>query len=121
MLEKSELIPVSRVENVEELVDEFGYKVGKLPSTYLVMLLGAPFKCVAAWDVIEEKIQKEIGYVETSVHFKRGEDYFSAKYLVQFANLFCLFSRYLGWLESDWRRSKGTSCGVVELLSKSRT
>ncbi|RVW93056.1 hypothetical protein CK203_032813 [Vitis vinifera] len=67
MLEKSELIPVSRVENVEELVDEFGYKVGKLPSTYLGMLLGAPFKCVAAWDGIEEKIQKEIGYVETSI------------------------------------------------------
>ena len=32
-LEKSELIQVGRVENVEELVDEFGYKVGNLPST----------------------------------------------------------------------------------------
>ncbi|RVW30374.1 putative LRR receptor-like serine/threonine-protein kinase [Vitis vinifera] len=38
-LEKSELISVGRVENVEELADEFGYKVGRLPSTYLGMPL----------------------------------------------------------------------------------
>ena len=49
-LEKSELIPVGRVENVEELADEFSYKVGKLPSTYLGMSLGAPFKSVVAWE-----------------------------------------------------------------------
>ncbi|RVW70344.1 hypothetical protein CK203_048761 [Vitis vinifera] len=59
-LEKSELIPVDRVENVDELADEFGYKVGKLPSTYLGMLLGAPFKCVAAWDGIEERFRKKL-------------------------------------------------------------
>ncbi|RVW52803.1 hypothetical protein CK203_076616 [Vitis vinifera] len=34
----------AEVENVEELADEFGYKVRKLPSTYLGMPLGAPFK-----------------------------------------------------------------------------
>ena len=45
-LEKSELIPVGRVENMEELADDFGYKVGNLPSTYLGMLLGGPFKSV---------------------------------------------------------------------------
>ena len=55
-LEKSELIPIGRVENVEELVDEFSYKVGNLPSTYLGMPLGAPFKSVGAWDGIEERI-----------------------------------------------------------------
>ena len=49
-LEKSELIPVGRVENVEELAEEFGYKVGRLPSTYLGMSLGAPFKSVVAWE-----------------------------------------------------------------------
>ncbi|RVW49097.1 hypothetical protein CK203_084438 [Vitis vinifera] len=45
-LEKSELIPVGRVENMEELADDFGYKVGNLPSTYLGMPLGGPFKSV---------------------------------------------------------------------------
>ncbi|RVW85897.1 putative mitochondrial protein [Vitis vinifera] len=59
-LEKSELIPVGRVENVDELADEFGYKVGKLPSTYLGMPLGAPFKSVAAWDGIEERFRKKL-------------------------------------------------------------
>ncbi|RVW37121.1 Transposon TX1 uncharacterized 149 kDa protein [Vitis vinifera] len=49
-LEKSELIPVGRVENVEELADGFGYKVGNLPSTYLGMPLGAPFKSIGVWD-----------------------------------------------------------------------
>ena len=32
-LDKSELISVGRVENVKELAEEFGYKVGRLPST----------------------------------------------------------------------------------------
>ncbi|RVW99876.1 LINE-1 reverse transcriptase-like [Vitis vinifera] len=59
-LEKSELIPVGRVENVDELADEFGYRVGKLPSTYLGMPLGAPFKSVAAWDGIEERFKKKL-------------------------------------------------------------
>ncbi|RVW29085.1 LINE-1 reverse transcriptase-like [Vitis vinifera] len=59
-LEKSELIPVGRVENVDELADEFGYKVGKLPSTYLGMPLGAPFKCVATRDGIEERFRKKL-------------------------------------------------------------
>ena len=51
-LEKNELIPVGRVENMEELAEEFSYKVGRLPSTYLGMSLDAPFKSVAAWDGI---------------------------------------------------------------------
>ena len=45
---------------MEELADEFGYKVGKLPSTYLGMPLGAPFKSVAAWDGIEERFRKRL-------------------------------------------------------------
>ncbi|KAL6331982.1 hypothetical protein AAG906_020335 [Vitis piasezkii] len=34
--------------------------VGKLPSTYLGMPLGAPFKSVAAWDGIEERFRKKL-------------------------------------------------------------
>ncbi|RVW47335.1 putative ribonuclease H protein [Vitis vinifera] len=33
---------------------------GKLPSTYLGMPLGAPFKSVAAWDGIEERFRKKL-------------------------------------------------------------
>ncbi|RVW61463.1 putative ribonuclease H protein [Vitis vinifera] len=59
-MEKSELIPVGRVENVGELADEFGYKVGNLPSTYLGMPLGAPFKSSGVWDGIEERFKKRL-------------------------------------------------------------
>ena len=71
-LEKSELIPVGRVENVDELADEFGYRVGKLPSTYLGMPLGALFKSVAAWDGIEERFKKKLAMWKRQYISKRG-------------------------------------------------
>ncbi|RVX09442.1 hypothetical protein CK203_015286 [Vitis vinifera] len=40
-LEKSELIPVGRVENIDDLAMKFGCRVGSLPSTYLGLPLGA--------------------------------------------------------------------------------
>ena len=40
---------------MEELADDLGYKVGNLPSTYLGMSLGAPFKSVGVGDGIEER------------------------------------------------------------------
>ena len=45
---------------MEELADEFGYKVGNLPSIYLGMPLGAPFKSAVAWDGIEERFRKRL-------------------------------------------------------------
>ena len=46
-LEKSELIPVGSVKNVDELAQEFRCKVGVLPSSYLAFPLGALFKFVS--------------------------------------------------------------------------
>ncbi|RVW45107.1 hypothetical protein CK203_067423 [Vitis vinifera] len=43
-LEKSELIPVGNVPNMKELAEVQGYKVGALPTTYLSLLLDAPYK-----------------------------------------------------------------------------
>ena len=43
-LEKSELIPVGRVNDIEDLALELGCKVGGLPSRYLGLPLRAPFK-----------------------------------------------------------------------------
>ncbi|RVW39477.1 Transposon TX1 uncharacterized 149 kDa protein [Vitis vinifera] len=53
-LEKSELIPVGRVNDIEDLALELGCKVGGLPSSYLGLALGAPFKS-------EVKIKVEVG------------------------------------------------------------
>ena len=43
-----------------ELADEFGYKVGNFPSTYLGMPLGAPFKSSGIWDGIEERFKRRL-------------------------------------------------------------
>ena len=59
-LEKSELIPVRRVENIDDLALDFGCKVGSLPSTYLGLPLGAPFKSVSVWDGVEEHFRRRL-------------------------------------------------------------
>ena len=59
-MDKSKLFPVGNVENVEELASDLGCKVGSLPSTYLGMPLGAPFKSVAIWDGVEERFRKRL-------------------------------------------------------------
>ena len=53
-MEKSELIPIGRVENIDDLALDFGCRVGSLPSTYLGLPLSAPFKSVTVWDGVEE-------------------------------------------------------------------
>ncbi|RVW42753.1 hypothetical protein CK203_079930 [Vitis vinifera] len=59
-LEKSELILVGRVENIDDLALDFGCRVGSLPSTYLGLPLGAPFKSISVWDGVEEHFHKRL-------------------------------------------------------------
>ena len=59
-MEKSELIPVGRVENIDDLALDFGCRVGSLPSTYLGLPLGAPFKSVSVWNGVEERFRKRL-------------------------------------------------------------
>ncbi|RVW70013.1 putative DNA helicase MCM9 [Vitis vinifera] len=71
-MDKSELILVGSVENVEDLASELGCKVGSLPSTYLGMLLGAPFKFVVTWDGVEERFHKRLAIWKRRYIFKGG-------------------------------------------------
>ena len=57
-LDKSKLMPVGRVSNVEELTVVIDCKVGVLPTTYLGLLLGAAHNLVVAWDKVEERFGK---------------------------------------------------------------
>ena len=57
-LDKSEMILVGEVEYLEELACEIGCKVGKLPSSYLRLPLGASYKLVAIWDGVKERFCK---------------------------------------------------------------
>ena len=70
-MDKSELILVGRLENVEDLSAELGCKVGSLSSTYLGMPLGARFNSVAAWDGIEEKVCKRLA-MEKHQYISKG-------------------------------------------------
>ena len=45
-VEKSEIIPIGRVDNIEVLAEAFECHVGALPSSYLGLPLGASFKSI---------------------------------------------------------------------------
>ena len=59
-LDKSEILPVGRVENLEVLALEAGCKVGRLPSSYLGLPLGAHHKSVVVWDGVEERFRRRL-------------------------------------------------------------
>ena len=54
-LDKSEIIPMGGVVNMEVLTNELGCKIWTLPSSYLGVPLGAQHNSVVVWDVIEER------------------------------------------------------------------
>ena len=57
-LEKSELFPIGRIDNVELLAANLGCKVGSLPTTYLGLPLGAHYNSSVVWDGVEEHFRK---------------------------------------------------------------
>ena len=59
-LEKSKLILMGRVHDIKDLALELSCKVGGLPSCYLGLPLGAPFKSEVVWDGVEERFQKRL-------------------------------------------------------------
>ena len=59
-LDKNENFSVGIVENMEALALEAGCKVGRLPSSYLGILLGANHKSVAIWDGVEERFRRRL-------------------------------------------------------------
>ena len=58
ILEKGELIPVGDVPNLEGLAEVLGCKVGTLPTTYLGLHFGAPYKSNRVWETMEDRFQK---------------------------------------------------------------
>ena len=59
-LHKSEIIPLGRVDNVEELAAELGCGVGSLPTKYLGLPLSAPHRDSGVWDSIEERFRNRL-------------------------------------------------------------
>ena len=96
-LEKSELILVGRVHVIEDLALELGCKVGGLPSCYLGLPLGAPFKSAAVWDGVEERFQKRLAMWKRQYISKGGRLTLIRSTLssmpIYFMSLFCLLRK----------------------------
>ncbi|WKA03180.1 hypothetical protein VitviT2T_021306 [Vitis vinifera] len=59
-LQKSEIIPIGGVEEVDRVGAVFGCKVGNLPTNYLGLPLGASHKSCRVWDGVEERFKRKL-------------------------------------------------------------
>ena len=59
-LEKSSIIPVGDVENLEMLAQELDCNISTLPTSYLGLPLAVKHKSLAVWDKVEEKFHKRL-------------------------------------------------------------
>ncbi|RVW82606.1 putative ribonuclease H protein [Vitis vinifera] len=59
-MQKSEIILVGVVEDVDTAAAVFGCKVGNLPTTYLGLPLGAPHNSCRVWDVVKERFKRKL-------------------------------------------------------------
>jgi hypothetical protein len=59
-LEKSEIVPIGEVEDVEGLAQLLGYRVASLPMKYLGLPLGASYKAVSIWNGVIEKMERKL-------------------------------------------------------------
>jgi hypothetical protein len=59
-LNKSEMVPVGSVPDLEDLASIMGCKIIQLPMTYLGLPLGANFKSKSIWDSILEKMERKL-------------------------------------------------------------
>ena len=120
-MEKSELIPIGRVENVGELADEYGYKVGNLPSTYLGMPLGAPFKSIGVWDGIEERFKKRLAMWKRQYISKGGSITLLRSTLSNLPIYFMSIFHLPRAVRMRLEKFKVIFCGEVALLIKNLT
>ena len=59
-LGKSEMVPVGKVPNLEDLAQILGCKIASLPMKYLGLPLGASFKAKSIWNPIIECMEKRL-------------------------------------------------------------
>ncbi|WKA01914.1 hypothetical protein VitviT2T_020163 [Vitis vinifera] len=59
-LNKTEAIPVGEGIPMETLAAVLGCKIGSLPTSYLGLPLGAPYKSIRVWDAVEERFRKRL-------------------------------------------------------------
>ena len=118
-LEKSELIPVGRVENIDDLALDFGCRVGSLPSTYLGLPLGAPFKTVSVQDGVEEQFLKRLAMWKRQYLSKGGGSNTNSKHFVESPYLLYVLAIVTKFSQTKTRvNPKGLSLGWWQLGAK---
>ena len=77
-MDKSEILPVGRVENLEVLALEVGCKVGRLPTSYLGIPFGgeSQVRDFLGWGGRE--ISEKTCHVEKAIYLQRRENYFNS-------------------------------------------
>lgn len=71
-LHKCEQIQVGREDRGESFARILGCKLGKLPTKYLGLPLGATYKVKAMWDVVEEKLRRKLAAWKKQYLSKEG-------------------------------------------------
>ncbi|RVW69837.1 putative ribonuclease H protein [Vitis vinifera] len=71
-LSKTEAFPVGEDIHMETLASVLGCKIGSLPTTYLGLPLGAPYKSTRVWDTVEERFKKRLSLWKRQYLFKGG-------------------------------------------------
>ena len=71
-LNKSEILPVGSVDNVQELAIELGCGIGSLSSSYLGLPLGANHKALGVWDTVEDRFRKRLASWKSQFISKGG-------------------------------------------------
>ena len=59
-LDKSEIIPIGELEEMEGMAAELGSRVGSVPTVYLGLPLGAPNKAASVWNGVEERVRRRL-------------------------------------------------------------
>ena len=59
-LDKNAILPVGKVENLNQLASDLGCRVGSLPSSYLGLPFGSKLNSSRVWEGIEEKFRRRL-------------------------------------------------------------
>jgi len=71
-LAKTVIIPIGEVPDLHQLAHFFGCGFDSLPSTYLGLPLGAPYKSKIVWEPVIEKFQKRLAGWKSNLLSKGG-------------------------------------------------
>ena len=109
---KTEAIPVGEGIPMETLALVLGCKIGSLPTSYLGLPLGAPYKSTRVWDAVEERFRKRLSLWKRQYLSKGGHLTLLKSTLsslpTYFLSLFVIPKRVCARLES-----KGISYGAM--------